>query len=167
MKKTIHTIQDALAFQIQGLISIEKEIDHAIQSCSEYAGSVKVKTVLREYATCAFDKILKLERIFNYLMEEPVFRKNEIFHKHMDETHLLLSCTATAHLKDIMLITCMQSINAQKISSYKRAYLFAAELEMDTASELLQQILEWELETEKVFSVLAIEEFNKIQLVVS
>ncbi|HOX84247.1 MAG TPA: DUF892 family protein [Chryseolinea sp.] len=167
MKKIIHNLQDALAFQLQGLLSIEKEIDHVLKTCSQYTGSPKIKKAIHEYVASASDKVLKIDRVFNYLMEEPIYRKNEIFNKMVDETHQLLSCTASVHLKDIMLITCIQTINAKKIASYKTAYIFAAELEMDTASELLQQILEWELETEKVLASLAVEEFNKIQLVAS
>jgi hypothetical protein len=38
----------------------------------------------------------------------------------------------------------------------------AAELELDTVTDLLQQILEWETATGKSLSTVSISEFNKI-----
>jgi ferritin-like metal-binding protein YciE len=99
-------------------------------------------------------------------MQEPLNRKNEISTKLMDDANQMLCNTGCTHLKDIIMISCIQNINAYKISSYKTAYLFAAELELDTATDLLHQILEWEIEIGKKLSALTINEFNKIQQIV-
>jgi ferritin-like metal-binding protein YciE len=52
-------------------------------------------------------------------------------------------------------------MNAYKIAYYRSAYLIAVELELDTATDLLQQVLEWEIETSRDLALLAIEEFNQ------
>lgn len=166
MKTIIHTLQDALAFSLQGLLYTEKKVKEEFRSCSHQISSEALKVEIRNYIDTERSKLLKLDRIFNYLMQEPMPRKNEIINRLIDETHQLLSYANTPHLKDILMISCIMNINAYKISSYRTAYLFSIELELDTASDLLQQILEWELETGKSLGNLAIEEFNKTQEVI-
>jgi ferritin-like metal-binding protein YciE len=75
----------------------------------------------------------------------------------------MLSATTSPHLRDILAIGCLQNINAYKIAGYRSAYMFAVEMELDTPTDLLQQILEWEIDSSKTLSALAIEEFNNAQ----
>lgn len=163
MKTSIHTLQDTLAFQLQGLYFAEKKISHEFEDCSQQISSQNLKDEVRKYIQGAEEKILKLERIFNYLMQEPDSRKNKVIVKILEDTREMLSFTDSYHLRDILMVSCLQNLNAYKISSLKIAYMFTLELELDTASDLLQQLLESELETSKALSRLAIEEFNKKQ----
>lgn len=163
MKKHIYTLQDALAFQLQGLYFAEKKIKRAFENCHYQITSQKLKEEINNYLLGSDDKLLKLERIFNYLMQEPELRKNKVVLKLLDDTQEMLSFTDSPHLRDILMVSCLQNINAYKISGLKIAYMFCVELELDTASDILQQILEWELETGKALSNLAIEEFNRSQ----
>lgn len=163
MKAKITTLQEALAFLLQGLHYTEIRVKEEFQSCNLHITSVKLRTEISKYLESAEDKILKVERIFNYLMQESMTRKNSVIDNLLRETNQMLSIADSSHLKDILMISCIQNICAYKVSSYKTAYLFSVELELDIASDLLQDILEWEIETSKVLSVLAIEEFNKIQ----
>lgn len=165
MKKAITTLQDALAFQLQGLYYAETKVKEEFKTCNHHLSSVKLKSEIERYMESAESKVLKLERIFNYLMQEPLSRRNTVIIKLMDETEQMLSISDSPHIKDILMIGCIQNICAYKISSYKTSYLLAVELELDIVSDLLQDILEWELETGKALSILAIEEFNKIQQV--
>ena len=163
MKTKITTLQEALAFQLQGLYYAELKVREEFSLCSHHLTSSKLKSEINKYMESADDKILKLERIFNYLMQESMTRKNAVINNLLHETEQMLSITNSAHLKDILMIGCIQNICAYKVSSYKSAYMFSVELELDIVSDLLQHILEWEVETGKVLGVLAIEEFNKIQ----
>lgn len=161
MKKAINTLQDALAFQLRGLFYAETKVMEEFNTCRRYLTSPRVTEEISRYIHSSEDKLLKLERIFNYLMQEPVTRKNEVIDRLLGETHHMLTFASTPHLKDILMIGCVQNINAYKISAYKTAYMFAVELELDTPADLLQQILEWELETGRALSIVAVEEFNK------
>ena len=161
MKKNIHTLQDTLAFQLQGLYFAEKLLKEEFRECSHEINSKKLKEQINAYASDAENKLLKIDRIFNYLMQEPEPRRNKVIVKLLKETKDMLAFTDSPHLKDIIIVGCLQNINAYKISSLKTAYMFTVELELDTAADLLQQILEWELEMAKALSNLAIEEFNR------
>ena len=161
MKTSIHTLQDTLAFQLQGLYFSEKKINTEFGLCNHEISSRALKDEIRKYIQGADDKLLKYERIFNYLMQEPDSRKNKVVVKILEETREMLSFTDSYHLRDILMVSCFQNLNAYKISCLKIAYMFALELELDTAADLLQQILESEMETSKALARIAIEEFNK------
>jgi ferritin-like metal-binding protein YciE len=160
MKRTINSLQDAFAYQLQGLFYAETKVRDEFNACSHQITSSELKAAIKEYIDNADSRLLKLERVFNYLMEETATRKNEVIIKLIEETHHILKYTMSSHLKDILLVGCIQNINAYKISSYKSAYLFAVELELDTATDLIQQILEWELEAAKAFNAQSVLNFN-------
>jgi ferritin-like metal-binding protein YciE len=162
MKKTITTLQEALAFQLKGLVYAETKVRDEFENCSPLITSPELKKEIQGYVGNADDKLQKLERIFNYLMQEPAPRKNAVIAGMIAETHQLLDLTSSGHLRDVVMIGCIQNINTFKISSYKTAYLFCLELELDTAADLAQQLLEWELATSKTLASLSIHEFNKL-----
>ena len=162
MSKEIKTLQDALAYELQGMVYAEKKLKHEFHSCRNYVTSAEVRNVIEEYVDNADNVNMKLDRIFNYLMVEPVARRNEVINKLIDETQHLLTFTTSPHLKDILMIGCIRNVNAYKTASYQTSYLMATELDMDTPADLIQQILELELNTGRSLSCLSIHEFNKI-----
>lgn len=163
MKKSITTLHDALCYMLQGLVFTEEKIKKEFSSCRKNITDSGLKSELDKYVESADNKLLKLQRAFGYLTQDTVSRKNEVITKMLDETHRLLSPSTSSQLKDILMLSCLQNISSYKISAYKTAFLFALELELDTVADLIQQILEWETETGKHLSPLALEMFNKIQ----
>ena len=160
MKTRINTLQDALTYHLQGLAYAEKKIHEQLSSFLKLVTSENVKDEMRSYMDSSNSKLLKLERVFNYLMEEPYSREDEVVTKILYETNAMIFNANSLHLRDILMIGCIQTINAYKTAGYRTAYLFAVELEMDTAADLLQQILEWESETSNALAALSINEFN-------
>jgi ferritin-like metal-binding protein YciE len=163
MNKTIKTLQDALSYQLQGMLFTEDKVRVEFKACSHHITSTEVKKIIQAYIDNADNVKLKLDRIFNYLMIEPRPRKNEVINKMIDETQHLMTCASSPHLKDILMISCVKNINAYKTASYQTCYLMAVELQMDTPADLIQQILEWELNTCKSLGGLSIREFNNIE----
>jgi ferritin-like metal-binding protein YciE len=161
MKHHFHTLQDTLVFQLQGLYYAGEKLKDEFAGCSGEITSITIKAAIDTYIDYSDASHAKLERIFNYLMQEPEGRRNIPLVTLLTETKELLSYTDSPHLRDILMISCLQNINSYMVASLKTAYMFTVELELDTASDLLQQMLEWELETGKSLAKLAIEEFNK------
>lgn len=162
MNKTIGTLQDALSYQLQGMMYAEDKVKDEFRRCSHHITSAEVRKVIEEYIDNAVNVKLRLDRVFNYLMVEPVSRKNDVITKMVEETQFLLTGTSSAHLKDIMMIACIKNINAYKTAIYQTSYLIAVELQMDTPADLIQQILEAEVSTGKGLAGLSIREFNNI-----
>jgi ferritin-like metal-binding protein YciE len=163
MRTTIHSTQEALAFQLHGLFNIESRVLAELPRCIDHVTSKRVRDEIRKYVHESRNKLTKLERVFDYLMYEPSARKNEVVSKMLRETYDMLTYKSSPHLKDMLIVGCIQNINAYKISICRSAYLFAVEIELDSVTDLLQQFLESELETESLIASLAIEEFNEVQ----
>lgn len=163
MKNKIQTIEDAFVFHLQQLVYTESKIKEGLFQ-SPTPASLRLKNEIREYAESSYSKLLKLERIFNYLMREPYSRKNLLITQMIQDATESMELVTTAHVKDILIVNCFKCMNAWKTSSYKNAYIYSVELELDTPSDLLQQILEWEISAGKSLARIAIEEFNNLDL---
>lgn len=161
MKTNLKTLEDALVYQLQGLLYIERKVRDEFSDCSSRLTSDEVRSAIEKYMETTDDKLLKLNRVFNYLLREPVARKNRIARGMLKETHLLLDHTNHNQLRDLLIVSCVQAINAYKVTSYKTAYRFALALELETPAELLSEILRWELSTKEVLASLSAEEFNR------
>lgn len=161
MKKNIKTLEDALAFLLDGLLSIEKRAGKEFTMCSAQITSSEVRSEIQRYIERGEEKILKLNRLFSYLMREPSTKRNEVIEQMLLETHHLLEYAVTADLKDTLMISCIQKINAYKLSSYRTAYRFAVALDLDTPSEILFEIIQWEVQTSELMAELSIRNFSK------
>ncbi len=166
MNAPINTLQDALAFQLQGLLYTENKLKGAVSHLDPEMSSPGMVKGITNYLKSSAHKLVKLERIFNYLMQEPHTRRNDVVNKILYEEDSMLSFTSSPHLKSLLVVSSLQSINAYKISAYNIAYVFAIELGLEAPANLLQQILEWELDAKKNLSKIAITEFNKMNEVV-
>jgi ferritin-like metal-binding protein YciE len=163
MKTIIQSPQEALASQLQGLYYIESKVSDELTYCLDHITSSKIKNAINKYVSQRESKLLNLEHIFDYLMCDPLPHKNEVVMKMLAETYQMLAYKSSLHLKDMLIVSCIQNINSYKISAYRTAYLFAVEIEVDAVIDHLQQILESELEMEKELAVLAIKEFNEME----
>lgn len=162
MKQTISTLHDALAYQIAGLLYAETTVKEEFKTCSTQITSEEVKAAIQQYIDSAHDKLQKIDRTFSYLMQKPKPRKNKVIDSMLAETHELLNGAPPGHLKDVLMVGCIQNINTYKKETYKTAYLFAVELDLENVADLIQQILNWEYETARSLATLSIQEFNKV-----
>jgi len=156
------TLQNVLAHQLQKLLYAERKISEDLKGCCRQVSSHELRTVATEYIDNAYNVILKLQRIFSYLMVEPEARKNEVIKRLIDEMQHLATQVDSDDLKDILFIACLKNINAYKLSCLQTNYVMAAELELDNVAELLQQVMYWETGTKNQLERLSIHEFNKL-----
>lgn len=162
MKKKLTTLNEVLAYQLEGMYDAEKKLQYAIPICSE---TIRLNTVLKQeikkYGELATDKRTKLKRIFSYLLVEPFGRKNKMIDTLLKDTHEMLSYASTDHLRETILIACIQSINHYKIAGYRTALAFAIELNLETVADLLHEILQWEKETDSALTQISIKELKE------
>jgi ferritin-like metal-binding protein YciE len=161
--KNLQNMQDALAYQVQGLMNTEVRIRETFGDFNCHDLSMTLQEELNRYGQSAEDKITKLERIFNYLMVHEVSRRDDAANALLAEMKCTVEEPSNVPLRDILIIGCMQKITAYKTAAYQSASLLAAELELDTVAELLEQILKWEMKSSRTLSAIAIEAFNKVQ----
>lgn len=152
MKISLTNLTDALVFLLKGMYDAELKLQKAIPPCSKGITSDTIKQVVDNYYESAGNKILKLERVFNYLMDEPQGRTHEVMDRMIADTHHVLRYAANDRMRDVILLTCIQNINHYKIAGYRNALLFSVELGLDNATDLLTDILEWETQASREFA---------------
>lgn len=159
--KTIHSVSDALAYTLSNLFHSEQLMRDHFRVLADKLTSPTLAVQLEEQVCGCENNLLKLERIFNYLMQEPASGHRDAMTQLISDTVRLTASVHNHYLKDVLIIGGIQNIQAVKISNYRMAYMLAVELELDTVVDLIQQILEQETEATKALSTLFIYRFNK------
>lgn len=160
MKVNISTLGDALAFRLDELLDAEKKLKASMLNCLDKVSSNPLKQELKAYEKSCVNKIQNLERVYNYIMKEPTESKSKVIDRLIENTKDILKSPLSNEIRDVLLISCIQTINHFKIAGYKTAVTFARELELETGADLLELILHWEMETEKNLSSIAVNEVN-------
>lgn len=159
MKKSLQNLQDALAYLVNQLYDTEKKVLQTIGDAKVHIASPVLRQEIEKYAESSNDKLTKLERIFNYLMEEPHVPHNEVVDHLMEGVFQMITHTSDA-VRDVMIISCFQHICHNKIAGYGTARSMALELELETVGDLLSEIVCWEKETDRVLTRIALLETN-------
>ena len=162
MKKVITKLEDVLALKLQDLYAGEIHIKEKVVELIPYADCARLQEILKKYTDSSDHKRLKLERMFSYLMLEPVIPDHSIIERLLAESVQKSKHVQDTKVKTLLLISDFQQINHFKITAYKTALLYALELELDPVADLLHQIVEWERKTEKVLAELCLQEFSKV-----
>lgn len=162
-KKYLNTLNDALAFQLNNMYYAEQKLGPEIALCCRFTDFIHLQSEMDKYIEQSSYKMSKLERIFNYLMEEPGGQPNPIIDKMLEDTHAVLRMAGSARLRDVMLTSSLLAINHYKTGVYSCAQLIALELEIETVSDLLAEIVHWEKDTHKSLSRIALEKTIYIQ----
>ncbi|ELR70140.1 Hypothetical protein C900_03825 [Fulvivirga imtechensis AK7] len=160
MQPAISNLTEALAYQLNELYDAEKKLREAIPGCLDKVKSTSLKNELRQYGESCRDKLVKLERVYNYLMKEPADNKSKIIDKLIENTKGMLASAMANEMKDVMLTACLHTINHYKIAGYSTALVFAEQLELDNAVDLLAEVLAWEKKTNSSLLDVAVYDVN-------
>jgi ferritin-like metal-binding protein YciE len=157
-RKHFDTLNDALAFQLSSMYDAEQKIRHEMVHFCNYTNFIHLQNEIDKYIDQSSNKIIKLERIFNYLMEEPGGISNNTVASVLAEIESNVKNSTSPRLRDLMLTSSFLAMNQYKLGIYSCALVISLELEVETVSDLLQEIVTWEKETSKSLSKLAMEE---------
>jgi ferritin-like metal-binding protein YciE len=157
-RKPFNTLNDALAFQLSSMYDAEQRIRQEMAHFCDYSNFIHLQNEIEKYIEQSSNKIIKLERIFNYLMEEPGGNSNNIVASILTEIESNVKNASSPRLRDLMLTSSFLAMNQYKLGIYSCALVISLELEVETVSDLLKEIVNWEKETSKSLSKLAMEE---------
>jgi ferritin-like metal-binding protein YciE len=161
--KNVITPLSLLVDQLNSLYYAEKNVNqHFGQGIFEFQ-TLRDTGKTDAYLHNTENTILKLERIFNYLMQEPLPGKNHVVDEFVKEFKSIAEMTGP-YVHDLLLLKLFQNICDYKLINYKTAYLFAMITELDTVSDLLQQILEDEQESKNWLDEIALSEFTHLPI---
>jgi ferritin-like metal-binding protein YciE len=159
MKKSLLNLQDALAYLLNQFYDAEKKLQQTVADCTVHISSPALRKEIETYAERSNDKIAKLERSFNYLMEEPEPHHSGAMDKMLENVFQSITHTSES-LRDAMIIHCFQQICHHKIAGYGTARAMALEMELEVVGDLLTEILVWEKEADRALTRIALSEAN-------
>lgn len=157
-RKQLTTLNDILAYQLRGMYDAEQKLRTEVPPCCSCASFIHLQNEIEKYIEQSSNKIIKLERIFNYLMEEPTGYHNSIIDKMLEDINSITANVVSPRLRDVMVTSSLLAINHYKLGIYSCCQLIALEMEVETVSDLLAEIVNWEKETNRALSRIALEE---------
>lgn len=158
--KKITRLEDVMSIMLSDLYEAEKTLQAAIPHCLENVSSTEFKEVMQKYQQSCQDKILKIDLVFGYLMTEPLGKKNIVINSLLSKTQQLTGMAGSARMRDVLLRSCIHTINHYKTAGYATAITLAEELSLNTPHLLLSEILFWEKEIDQELSKLISREVN-------
>lgn len=160
MKTSINTWEEALIMEMENLYCSEKKVSAGLNKLSEAIHSEKLHSILSRYAETAENKRLKIDRIFSYLNHEPNACHTSVIDEIINETLSRIKFAEDSKFQDLILITCLQRINAYANCAYGASLRYAIELELDTVADLLEVMIGWQLTFERELMQIADSEFK-------
>lgn len=161
MKPHFKDLNKALTYHLEGMYDAEKQIIDFIPGCVKHATSHALKDEIRKYGEMMADERVKLKRIFGYLLTGPYGRKATAVGEMLQDIKQFSKAASSAEVKDVVIIAGLQLLIHYKISAYGTGLAFAEQLGLDTAAELLAEMLDWEKATNKALSRLALGGLNQ------
>lgn len=154
MKRTLENLNEALTFHLENMYDAEKMLQRKLADFLPEISSPALKKEWTRYCNGTPDKRLKLKRIFSYLLSGPFHRKNPAMEEMLKELKEVSSMTK-GPLRDVMLIATMDQIIQWKIAAYGTARALSMVMELQTVTELLEEIVQWEKEADAILSRIA------------
>ena len=148
MKAFIHDLNQALTYSLEGMYDAEKKLQQAIPGFTKNVTSPELKKALKNFVVNHKDCRVKLKRIFSYLLAGPFQRKNTIMDQMVYDAMQSFRLSSQNELKDVMFVEHLLTINHYQLSTYHALKAKADFLELHAVSDLLEEIIELQKETQ-------------------
>lgn len=137
-KHPIVTLHDLLDHDASKFSAAESALKVQVEEWIKSARSLKLKNVLRKYKDHISEHLQKMESFVKEEKLKALAVKNKVMLAMIDESHEKLEACADDEVKDACLISCIQTINHFKISTYGTAAAYAKELGMERHAEVFR-----------------------------
>ena len=140
---------------------VEKTLTKAIPKMIRKAQSAELKSALQDHLKVTEGQVTKLEKVFSGIGKKAQAKKCEGMDGILNEGEELMSEFEKPVL-DAAIISAAQKVEHYEMSTYMAMITLARTLDMPKEAELLQQVLNEEVESDKVLANIAIEETHKM-----
>ena len=158
--ESITNLNNLLNFDTRKFTSSEIQLKNRLPNWISNAGSLKLKTVLQKYYDYILDHLQKLEEIFKEEKINSMALTNHVMEAFIKEVDEKLSNCTDAEIRDACLLSCIQTINHFKISTYGTAAAFALALNKEKQASLFHEAEVNEKQIDDRLSQLAEYEIN-------
>jgi ferritin-like metal-binding protein YciE len=156
----MRTLQDALAEEIQDLLSAEQQIARALPKMAEKASEQKLKNAFQEHQKQTETQIRRLEQVCESIGVSPKPVKCEGIEGILAEGEELMKEDMAPDVMNAMLIASAQKVEHYEIASYGTVTNWAETLQHSQAVDLLRQTLDEEKATDHKLTELATQMVN-------
>jgi ferritin-like metal-binding protein YciE len=145
----INNLRDVYIEQLKDLYSAETQLIKALPKMAKAATAPELAQGFEEHLEQTKEHAARLEKIFRKLDEKPTGKKCKAMEGLIEEGSETIGEKASPAAKDAMLIAAAQRVEHYEIAGYGSVKTYANLLGENDASDLLQQTLEEEVETDE------------------
>jgi len=149
------SLEDLYLDQLKDLHNAEKQLVQALPKMAKAATSAELQQGFQDHLEQTRTHVDRLDRIFSRLGASPGRKKCVAMEGLIEEGQEAIQLQGDAMVKDAALIAAAQRVEHYEIAGYGTVRTFASHLGFDQDSDLLQQTLNEEGETDKKLTALA------------
>jgi len=156
----IDTLSQLFIAQLRDLYHAEKQQLQTLPRLHEVATKDGLRAHLDRYLDQTRDQVVRLERVFGLVNEEPQERKCRAMQGLIAETEDTLRDCVSPDVRDAAIVASMQRIQHYQIAGYGTVRTYARMIGEEEASKLLQTTLDEEGEADRTLTELAERDVN-------
>lgn len=153
---SLHSLRGLLIHELRELYSTERQLVETLPEMARAASRARLEKVFNTHLRETRSHLERLEGIFESLGQSPEGETSEAIAGMIEQANEIIRKEGEDAVKDAALISVAQRIEHYEISGYGTARTHAEELELDTATNLLDAILSEEKSADKTLNQLAL-----------
>ena len=156
----VNNLQDLLVDELRDIYSAEKQILKALPKMVKKASHPELKSAFEEHLGQTEGQVDRLEQIFDQLGKKPTGKTCAAMKGLVEEGQEIMSEDMEEDTMDAALIAAAQKIEHYEIASYGTVRTWAKMLGEKEITNLLQETLDEEGQTDKLLTKLAVSSIN-------
>jgi ferritin-like metal-binding protein YciE len=155
------TLEDLFLHTLQDIYHGEKQITKALPKMAKAATSPKLTEALRTHLLETEGQIERLEKVFQLMDERAKGKTCEAMKGLIKEGEEVIDEAGDGDVCDAGLIAAGQAVEHYEIARYGTLIIWAKQLGMGRAAQLLEQNLQEEKNADKLLNTIALESVNR------
>lgn len=155
-KMQINTVRELFVHELRDLYNAEMQLTRALPKMAEAAYSAELRDALSEHFEETQNQVLRLERVFERLGEEPSGERCDAMLGLIAESEKVMELAGNDAVRDSAMIAAAQRVEHYEMAGYTSACAYARVLGEEESFALLQETLEEESAAEENLSWIAL-----------
>lgn len=156
----LESLHDLFLNELRDLYDAEKRLVKTLPKMAEASSTPELRDAIQEHLTQTQEHVVRLERIFAFVNEEPKSETCEGIKGIIDEGEDVTGDAKDPRVRDAAIIGSAQKVEHYEIASYGTVRTYARILGLEEAATLLQQTLGEENEADKRLTGIAERQVN-------
>ena len=146
MKKVVSNLNDALAFELEGMYEVIKGLQAEVSKSLKHISVPALRDLLVNYSSTLEDQRTKLKRIFSYVLDGPYNRHLNKVAGFIAQFKEINSRAYEPSLLALLFVSTLVSAAQYKVAALEEARFLAMRLELEQVETLLDEMIALEKE---------------------